>query len=335
MNPLRQRPAFLITVDTEGDHLWSKPREITTRNSRYLPRFQALCEKYGLKPTYLTNWEMANCPVFRDFGQDVIAHNTGEIGMHLHAWNSPPINPLTDNDYSYQPYLIEYPQCQIREKVKMLTECLRETFQVDVVSHRAGRWSLDETYVRSLIEHGYLVDCSVTPHVSWTSCLGRPSGGGGTDFTTFPETPYRVDPRDIKRPDASSTLLELPMTIVRFRYPFLIELGRRLLRRNPRAAAVMRRVFPDIGWLRADGGPASRLLSVLDVVRRENRAYAEFMIHSSELMPGGSPTFPDEASIEALYESLDVLFQAAAASFTGRTLGEFHDLHVGSESVAQ
>src|SRR5208283_4588444 len=110
MYPLRQRPSFLITVDTEGDHLWSKPREITTRNSRYLPRFQALCEKYGLKPTYLTNWEMANCPVFRDFGQDVIAHNTGEIGMHLHAWNSPPIIPLTDNDYSYQPYLIEYPE---------------------------------------------------------------------------------------------------------------------------------------------------------------------------------------------------------------------------------
>src|SRR5512144_2975448 len=48
-------PSFLITIDTEGDNLWSRPREITTGNARYLPRFQALCEKYGLKPTYLTN----------------------------------------------------------------------------------------------------------------------------------------------------------------------------------------------------------------------------------------------------------------------------------------
>ena len=28
MNPTK--PAFLITIDTEGDDLWSKPQEITT-----------------------------------------------------------------------------------------------------------------------------------------------------------------------------------------------------------------------------------------------------------------------------------------------------------------
>ena len=53
--------AFLITVDTEGDDLWSwKPgKEITTENTNYIPRFQELCEKYGFKPVYLTNYEMA------------------------------------------------------------------------------------------------------------------------------------------------------------------------------------------------------------------------------------------------------------------------------------
>lgn len=41
---------FLITVDTEGDNLWQwKPGEkITTENSLFIPRFQELCEKYGL-----------------------------------------------------------------------------------------------------------------------------------------------------------------------------------------------------------------------------------------------------------------------------------------------
>src|SRR5438034_5344383 len=52
-------PAFLVTIDTEGDNLWSKPRTLTIRNAQYLPPFQALCEKYGLRPTYLTNWEIA------------------------------------------------------------------------------------------------------------------------------------------------------------------------------------------------------------------------------------------------------------------------------------
>ena len=34
-----------FTIDTEGDNLWSRPRTITTCNSRYLPRFQALCKR--------------------------------------------------------------------------------------------------------------------------------------------------------------------------------------------------------------------------------------------------------------------------------------------------
>ena len=48
-----------ITIDTEGDNLWNNPRTITTHNARLVPRFQALCEQYGFKPTYLMNYEMA------------------------------------------------------------------------------------------------------------------------------------------------------------------------------------------------------------------------------------------------------------------------------------
>ena len=48
--------ALLITIDTEGDRLWSRPTTVETRNAEYLPRFQSLCERYGFKPTYLTNY---------------------------------------------------------------------------------------------------------------------------------------------------------------------------------------------------------------------------------------------------------------------------------------
>jgi hypothetical protein len=60
---------FLVSIDTEGDNLWKwclgKP--ITTENAKYLPRFQELCEKYGFKPTYLTNYEMAKDPFFASY----------------------------------------------------------------------------------------------------------------------------------------------------------------------------------------------------------------------------------------------------------------------------
>ncbi len=56
------KPAFLITIDTEGDNSWQNHDRITTENTRFLPRFQALCEKYAFKPVYLTNYEMAMDP---------------------------------------------------------------------------------------------------------------------------------------------------------------------------------------------------------------------------------------------------------------------------------
>ena len=51
---------FLITVDTEGDNLWAwhKGDPINTTNTRFIPRFQELCNKFGFKPVYLTNYEM-------------------------------------------------------------------------------------------------------------------------------------------------------------------------------------------------------------------------------------------------------------------------------------
>jgi hypothetical protein len=57
---------FIITVDTEGDNLWEykKGPPIGTENAKYLPRFQSLCEKYGFKPVYFTNYEMASSDTF-------------------------------------------------------------------------------------------------------------------------------------------------------------------------------------------------------------------------------------------------------------------------------
>ena len=56
---------------------------------------KSLYESFGFKPTYLTDYEMANSSSFQDFGRNIIKNKTGEIGMHLHAWNTPPIKQLT------------------------------------------------------------------------------------------------------------------------------------------------------------------------------------------------------------------------------------------------
>lgn len=311
---MMNRPAFLVTIDVEGDNLWSRPRVVTTRNGEYLPRFQALCEKYGLKPTYLTNWEMVHSPAFREFSRDLLARRKGEIGMHLHGWNSPPLVPLTADDDRYQPFLIDYPEDQMREKVKVLTSESEDTFGVTMVSHRAGRWSFNETYARVLVDHGYRVDCSVTPHISWASVSGDPNGHRGADFSQFPETAYFVDLNDIRQP-GDSLLLELPMTIIPPSYQN---------RQGGHSSSSCR-------WLRPNRRNRKTLLHILSIARQEQRPYVEFMLHSSELMPGGSPTFPSRESIEALYDTLEALFTAAQDVFEGCTLSDYY-LHLVPET---
>ncbi len=58
----------------------------------------------------------------------------------------------------------------------------------------------------------------------------------------------------------------------------------------------------------------------------EGQDYVEFMLHSSEFMPGGSPTFVSEQDIELLYENLEALFSWLTPRFFGQTLSEYYDV---------
>ena len=319
---------FIITVDTEGDDLWTKPGRITTRNAEWLPRFQALSEHFGFKPVYLTNYEMAMSGAFVEFARDALRRGTAEIGMHLHAWNSPPLNPLTDDDFRHQPYATEYPESTLREKVRRLTHLLEDRFDRKMVSHRGGRWALDGRYVAVLLEEGYRVDCSVTPGIDWRPCPGAPRGSGGPDYRTCGRRPYFLSPRDLSVP-AAEGLLEVPMTVRTSCF----------YRRTPPIYAIpllrrfVNRLSPALSWLcpvqPTLTGPVTLHLDVMLAVARaarlERPAHLEFMLHSSELMPGGSPTFRSESDIEALYAHLEILFEEVSAWARGSTLAGFYE----------
>jgi hypothetical protein len=214
--------------------------------------------------------------------------------MHLHAWDSPPLT-AEPRDHAY---LIEYPEDVMRDKIAFMTALLEDRFGEKMISHRAGRWAFDSRYAQLLVQHGYLVDCSVTPHVSWAQYPGDPDGSGGSDYTSYPPQPYFIDLHRIER-EGDSPLLEVPVSIVS-------QGG------APR-------------WLRPDGENRDSMLAILRRARKERWPCVQFMLHSSELMPGGSPTFRTEDSIERLYEDLASVFTEAARHFRGATLSEFYD----------
>ncbi|MFL6582797.1 MAG: deacetylase [Burkholderiales bacterium] len=339
---MRETP-FIITIDTEGDNLWGRPRDICTRNTEFLPRFQSLCERFRFKPVYLTNYEMAISDAYVEFARDALSRDACEIGMHLHAWNSPPIQPLTDDDFFYQPYLIEYPDRVMKEKIHVMTALLEDKFARKMISHRAGRWGFDERYAAMLLQEGYLVDCSVTPGVDWSANPGDPNGKGGSNYETFPDHPYFLDLADISAP-APCGLLEVPMTI----FPSNLYRRASYLYRVPLLRRAANRLSPGLSWLcpvqPSLSAPLARNLDVMlkmaRATRNEGVSCMEFMIHSSELMPGGSPNFATPSDIDLLYDRLETLFEQLSTWCYGLTLHEFRDLwlqlsgHTGMRAFA-
>lgn len=88
---------LIITVDTEGDNMWrsmfsqnSVEHRISIQNGKFLPRFQRLCESYGFVPTYLVDYEMTESEPLREMARTGVPAKRLEIGMHMHAWSTPP-----------------------------------------------------------------------------------------------------------------------------------------------------------------------------------------------------------------------------------------------------
>ncbi|VFP84140.1 Glycoside hydrolase/deacetylase, beta/alpha-barrel superfamily protein [Candidatus Erwinia haradaeae] len=311
------KPILIITIDTEGDNLWKNHNKITTKNTDFLPRFQELCEKYKFKTTWLTNYEMSVDAKYIEFAKSIIKNNSGEIGMHLHAYNNPPLYNLTGDDLRYKPYLIEYPPKIMKQKVMYITSLLEDTLQIKMRSHRAGRWALNTLYAQLLIEQGYQVDCSVTPHVSWQSSMGDPCGSGGTNYQKFLEHAYFIDPDDISK-SGCSTLLEVPMSTQHKHCSFINQVQKIYNKLHGKKRN------PSVHWLRPQGGNVAQMIKVIRKTLSSNKGYLEFMIHSSELMPGGSPTFKSKKDIEMLYQDLEKLFYYLSMRTISMSLSEFY-----------
>ena len=299
----------MISVDTEADNQWDTSHGITTENALFIPRFQSLCEEYGFKPVYLTDYEMALDPRFSDYAAARQESAACEIGMHLHAWTTPPlcsINRITDA----REYLIEYPDEIMEAKIDTMTRTLEKVFGKKPVVHRSGRWVMNDVYFRLLVKYGYQVDCSVTPLVDWSTTVGA-TGMTGNDYRTEPLLPYR-------RKDG---LLEIPVSIRRLRY-YALE---RVTGAYSAARELRNMVRGNVQWMRPFDLLSERgMLRLLDSLSKEN-APVVFMIHSSELMPGGGPGGMNKEDIDRLFGIMNNTFRRAYnAGYRGCTMSEYY-----------
>jgi hypothetical protein len=308
-------PSVLIGIDTEADDQWSARgrQQNEVQNAARLPALQQLCDEYAVRPTYLVTHEMATRDLSRGVLRDLLASGRCEIGTHLHPWSSPPFRPedLTAHTYPHNlpPELLER---QLRE----LTQTITSEIGVRPTTYRAGRNGFDGGTLPVLERLGYTVDTSVDP-------LFNERRKGGMRFAGAPLVPYHPAYDDVTRPGGSS-ILEVPITAATLpRLPKPLEALYATLPAIPYRGALKRTGLRAV-WLRPSYSSVPDMLRFASALHADRVPCFNIIFHSSELLPGGSPYTPDEASVTRFLSDLRRLLEhLKGLGAVGRTYAEF------------
>jgi hypothetical protein len=298
---------LIVTVDTEEEGLWGgryRPTGNTVENVRGVKPFQALCDRFRVRPTYLVD-----APVVQDDGavdllRELQDQGRAEIGAHVHPWCNP---PLEEKAGGHNSYLCNLPEPLQRAKIAWLTEAIEARFGRRPTSFRAGRYGLDVTGARILHELGYTVDSSVIPFTDYSS-------NGGPNFDGAPHTPYFVDGEDLCTPHETGLLLEVPVSVGFNRANFARARAIRRVAAHPWLRAVHAEgVLDRLGVVRRiklspEQSDARRMRQLIDAYRAQGAAATVMMFHSSSLVPGFSPYVPEERRLRLFLECIGETF---------------------------
>jgi hypothetical protein len=305
---------LLVSVDTEADNQWLTPPPTSVENLKEIPKFQMICDEFGFIPTYLISYEVSISKYFEGVLLPFQKDNRAEIGSHLHPWTCPPFS----NNSAPKPNMKVYPSSLSREeftlKLKILTKSISKSMGSNPKTYRAGRWGIDSRHLDILHSHGYIADTSVTPLIAWEHEL--------LNYTSAPLFPYFPSKNDICKP-GDTAILEVPLTVMftkrpRFTWLFLerpfnplSKLGRRL-GYGPQPF----RPLPHIGL--------DTLLQIVKQAIQLDLPMIHFMLHSSELLPGGSPYNKSVSDVESLLLKIQKIFRFAAnMGLEGQSISQF------------
>jgi len=285
---------LLVTIDVEEEGLFQgayPSRNVPVTNVHALAGLDPIFREWGIRPTLLVSYRVAIHARLRDLLLGLKEQWSGEIGGHLHPWNTPPLEPLPFPE----PIPSELMPVELLEsKMIALFDALRG-MGINPTSFRMGRFNMGARMFSVLRKVGVQVDSSICPLRRYY---------GGPDHLDVPADPYFPDPNDPRRL-GDSGILEVPITIV----PWIPGLGRFLERIRAKA------FFPDewVGWFAANPGsvPAQPVWVGLDMLkravllhRRRGGQVITIFFHSSELVPGHYPRHPTATHIDRFLKKL-------------------------------
>lgn len=325
---------LIVTVDTEEEGLWSgnfSAYDNPVTNLSGIPAFQTICDRHGIRPTYLVNTPVVSDESESAVLEAILADGRCEIGCHIHPWNTP---PEEDDIQSERSYLCNLPIELQREKLTTVTEQIESRFGQRPTSFRSGRYGLDDNGAAILKELGYLVDSSVCPYMDY-------SADGGPDFRGAPWRPYFVDTKLLEPAAVPTSLLEVPVSFgfnwTNFESAFRLD---EWLAHSGVSRFRLKGIFERLAILRKikfspEKADSKRLAALADAYMHQNAPCMVMMFHSSSLKAGHSPYVRDEAALERFLATIDQTFVycLSTLAMSGATLTEFAQEYMGAPGI--
>lgn len=298
---------YCVTVDTEEEWDWSSgyptaPPRVT--NIARLPAFQAICERPAAAVVYFVNHAVLSDPTATAIIQDLAARPNVEIGLHIHPWNTPPLAdapsvPVRDSFLHNLPW----------EVAKAKLDATLAAFAaagLTPTSFRGGRYSTSPEIQTHLRNRGVLADASVLPFTTWAD-------DGAPDFRDR-------DPTPVRRVTPAGAVWELPLTFGYTRRPFakwhgVVTAAGQGVWKPLRAVGILDRLgVVRKAWLNLENPAYPDPAAFVPVVAAEALPFACFTLHSSSLLPGGSPYCPTQADVDRLLTRTEQCLAAAATA---------------------
>ncbi|MEM8798699.1 MAG: polysaccharide deacetylase family protein [Pseudomonadota bacterium] len=321
------QPTLIVVIDTEEEFDWGRPVSPHNRSVEAInhqPRAQAIFDQYGIKPTYVVDYPVAETPKAIDVLRPIFEDGRCEIGAHLQPWVNPPydetISPFTS-------YTNNLPRGLQHEKLATLTAKIVESFETRPIVYKAGRYGIGQHTADILSELGYEIDASVLPNTILTA-------EGGPDFTLFPDQPFWFGP--------DLSLFEIPLTRgfighLSSHHRKLAALYDRSLPEKLHLPGILARLgLAERITLTPEGislGEQKRLTR--ELIARGQRVFS-YTYHSSSLLPGGSPYVSNAADVSAFLGKMDAYFHYFFEELGGQTMTTvaLRDLLKGEPTVA-
>lgn len=287
-------PRFIMTVDTEEEFDWTKPfaRDgFGTTHLQAVPKFQALCDEFGIKPCYLVDYPIIDDPVGVEMLGGYANENRAEIGVQLHPWVNPPFAEVLNVRNSYACNL---PEAIESAKLTALFEAIRSRTGITPDAYRAGRYGAGRATAQILEKLGISIDTSVRARFDYHH-------QGGPTFTDHPVKPYWI-----KR----GSLLELPLTTVfsgAMRSAGNLVFGKWFGSHAARSLLARSNMLERIA-LTPEGIPLDKAIRAIDLALEEQIPILNLSFHSPSLAVGHTPYVRTQAQLDELYRWFSGVF---------------------------